>query len=1088
MNVKTMISLVEISCLKKFLFVLLILFPSILISQTIRINEFMASNSATLTDEDGEYSDWIEIYNSGSSSIDLFNWSLTDKADKPSMWKFPSVNIQPNGYLIIFASGKDRAISGSELHTNFKLGTEGEYLALINQDGNYISSFSPFFSEQYKDISYAYFDGDYLYSESPTPGEANKLSENQRLPEPTFSHSRGFYEAPFNVTISSGLTSALIYYTTDGSEPGTNNGILYSSPILISTTSLLRAVVIKPGLPSSRISTSTYLFLDDVIKQPSNPEGYPDKWGSYYEFSGTATADYEMDPDITQNPLYAPFIKESLLSLPTMSIVTDKNNLFSHDTDPNKGGIYIYTGPYNSFGNGWERPASVEYFDNEGVNQFQIDCGLRVHGGASRQPEKTPKHSLRLTFRSDYGFSKLQFPLFGDGESSFNSIVLRAGYGNSWLHFNRSERLRHQLIRDVWAKDTQNDMGQYGGRGTYVHLYLNGMYWGIYNPTERLDDDYGESYFGGNKDNYDVIKDNAEVADGNITAWNNLMNLAKQGMDSQDNYMRLQGKNPDGTDNPGYPAYIDIENFIDYMILNFYGANWDWDGHNWVAIRNRVQPGKGFKFFSWDAEHVLRELNENSISKNNNNRPTGLFRLLLNNNEFKKLFADRVQLHCFNGGALTPQATAERWMKRADNLNMAIIAESARWGDYRRDVHQWSNGPYELYTKEHWLDHQAFLINTYFPQRTDVFINQLKDAKLFPTINGPKFLINDNEVKSNIVNTGDQLSMNNSYGTIYYTIDGTDPVINDNVNPTSISYTGPIEISNSIHIKARLFYRNEWSALSEMVFMVESDLNDLKVTEIHYHPLEEADVDHKLLEFIELKNTGTTSLDLSGVQFVKGISYTFPLNTVLDVGSFIVLASSKEHFSNRYGFSPFDQYEGNLDNSGERIVLTSVSGDTIISIRYYDKSPWPEEADGDGYSLVTTEINPTGDQNDPANWRISSQIHGSPGRDDDASTSVEENDELIPVLYNLEQNYPNPFNPSTSISFAIPNESKVRLEIFNILGQRVDLLIDSMLPAGIYKSVWNASALSSGVYFYKLSAKSVDGLEFNKVKKMLLMK
>ena len=280
---------------------------------------------------------------------------------------------------------------------------------------------------------------------------------------------------------------------------------------------------------------------------------------------------------------------------------------------------------------------------------------------------------------------------------------------------NNSERIRMQLVRDLWGKDTQLDMGYPSGHNTYVQLYLNGMYWGIYNPTERIDKDFAKEYLGGNEDDYDIIKDYSEVVDGNITAWNEMMKLAKTDMVNNVNYQRIQGKNPDGTINPNYEAYVDVEDLIDYMILNFYGTNLDWDHHNWIAVRNRIEPGKGFKFFSWDAEHILEDVSSNVLDENNSNCPSYLFQRLLKNPDFKKLFADRIQLNCFNGGALTYSSALKRWMKRSDEVEPAIIAESARWGDYRRDVHNWAGGPYDLYDKEYWLAEKSFMVNEYFP-------------------------------------------------------------------------------------------------------------------------------------------------------------------------------------------------------------------------------------------------------------------------------------------------------------------------------------------------------------------------------------
>jgi len=1089
--------------------VLTLLLPLLLAAQSVRLNEFMALNNSTITDTDGEYSDWIEIFNPTNAAVSLENWSVTDDRNIPQKWFFPVVSIAADSYLVIFASGKDRRDPARELHTNFKLSGDGEYLTLIDSAGNPVSAFDPAFPAQQPDLSWAYFDGDYFATTIPTPGSANQLGEGQILSTLVFSQPHGFYDSPFEVAITSTVSGVSIYYTTNGDTPDSQTGLLYTAPISITTTTVLRAIAVKSEKLTSSVGTVTYLFLKDVINQPNDPPGYPAEWGPYVAINGNAIADYEMDPEITQDSKYSGLIETALLSLPTISIVTDISNLFAHSTDPDSGGIYIYTGPADEggaeLGGGWERPASVEYFSSNNPENFQINCGLRIHGGHSRRPEKTPKHSFRLIFRSAYGAGRLNFPLLGDAATtSFNTIVLRAGFGNTWTHWRHSERIRTQLIRDIWGKDTQLAMGHPASHGTYVHLFLNGIYWGIYNPTERIDRVFAETYLCGSADDYDIIKDYNEVAEGNRESWDELWQLAKRGLSSTENYQRIQGKNPDGSFNPDYPALLDVVNFIDYMILNFYGGNWDWDHHNWIAVRNRVKPGKGFQFFSWDAEHILEDVNENFLDLKNSNCPSDLFQRLRQNADFRRLFADRVQLHCFNGGALTPEAASARWMKRAEQIELAIIAESARWGDYRRDVHPYQFGDtFMLYTKEHWHAEQDFVINEYFPQRTNVFINQLKQAGLFPQLTAPQLLINGTPVSQNpcVITSGDTLTMSVSIGQIYYTTDGSDPVTSAAVGTTSqitsttinseisngrltasaIEYSAPLELTRSTYIKARNYQNNVWSALREVIFSVPSEIYNLKITEIYYHPLTKDSLDDRCFEFLEIQNYGDSPLDLSGVKFTDGITYTFPAATILLPEIYLVLAADQTHFPQRYGFPAFAEYQGSLDNAGEQIVMTTANGDTLIAMQYDDHAPWPALADGQGYSLVA--INPEADPNDPANWRISLLLHGSPGRDDRMSKLTDEPSEIRPSHFDLSQNYPNPFNPITSIAFKIAADTQVHLQIYNIRGERVAMPVNQKLAVGNYAIHWDASRFPSGIYFYVLNAGN-----FTDVKKMMLLK
>ncbi|MEM7386173.1 MAG: lamin tail domain-containing protein, partial [Verrucomicrobiota bacterium] len=139
----------------------------------LRINEFVASNRTGLIDEDGDHPDWIEIYNSGPDVVDLAGWSLTDDADEPTKWGFPAVNLEGKGYLLVFASGKDRVESKSP-HTNFKLSSEGEYLGLSNPDGEQVSSLTPTFPALARDTSYGLDDSlAFRYWRTPTPGSMN---------------------------------------------------------------------------------------------------------------------------------------------------------------------------------------------------------------------------------------------------------------------------------------------------------------------------------------------------------------------------------------------------------------------------------------------------------------------------------------------------------------------------------------------------------------------------------------------------------------------------------------------------------------------------------------------------------------------------------------------------------------------------------------------------------------------------------------------------------------------------------------------------------------------------------------------------
>jgi hypothetical protein len=172
----------------------------------------------------------------------------------------------------------------------------------------------------------------------------------------------------------------------------------------------------------------------------------------------------------------------------------------------------------------------------------------------------------------------------------------------------------------------------------------------------------------------------------------------------------------------------------------------------------------------------------------------------------------------------------------------------------------------------------------------------------------------------------------------------------------------------------------------------DSTLYNLRITEIMYHPDYIDSTGEDSLEFIELKNTGATALTLTDVAFTDGIAYAFSAGTILQPGAFFVLASDVNWFKERYSFEPSGTYSGQLRNSGETITLQDVkSGITIISITYADDAPWPPNADGDGWSMVTKAPDPAlSDMNNPAAWRQSFRLNGSPGKDDPGPVYINE--------------------------------------------------------------------------------------------------
>lgn len=795
---------------RSFLVSLILLLSTHLLaeSQKVIITEFMAINSNGLFDEDSDRSDWLELHNNTDAALNLNGWYLSDNARNLKKWQFPAVIIPKGGYLIVFASNKNRIDPTKTLHTNFKLTGTGEFLAISEPDTTVSFSYQSYPSQR-QDVSFGIFQNEKVYFTTATPGAENVAGT---LPfAPNFSAKRGFYEASIDVTLSLPGGNGSIYYTTNGTRPSKTTGTLYTAPVRITTTTPLSAITVNSENQSSEIISNTYFYLKDIISQPSNPVGYPSSWKTEKE-TVALPADYQMDPRVTNSAAYKDLMENSLTSLPTMNIVTNIGYLFSDKEDATTGGIYIYTGLPHTESKAWERPASVEYLDTKTQKEFQLNCRLKLHGGNSRRPTNSPKHGFELTFKSSYGPSKLNFNLFDEKEATneLNSLVLRAGYNYTWVKNSAVQQAPAQYIQDSWAKTTQLDMGHPAAHEKFVHLYLNGLYWGVYNISEELNKDFMESYLGGNELDYDVVKEKETTvpSDGTMVAWNALKSQIS-GVETNVNYQKIQGNNADGSVNPAYQNLLDIDNYIDYMLMNYYIGNQDWDANNWTVGRNRISNDAGFKFFSWDAETSMVALSDNRIITGSAGNPTAFMQYLKKNADFKVRIADRIKKHLLDmGGALTPSVIAERYNKLADEIDMAIISESARWSDWFT--------PNTPYTKnDHWIPRKNALLNDYFPARTDILLAQLKSASLYPSVQAPVFTH-----QSGDFNAAFNLGMSPNSGTIYYTLNGTDPrvEISGATSTASTSYTGTINIGATVTVKARAKSGSEWSAITEAVY------------------------------------------------------------------------------------------------------------------------------------------------------------------------------------------------------------------------------------------------------------------------------
>jgi len=580
----------------------------------------------------------------------------------------------------------------------------------------------------------------------PTPGGPNDTPGVVGFVADTgFSRDRGFYDAPFEVTITTETPGATIRYTIDGSAPALDNGRPYTGPVQVESTTTLRAAAFKEAHGPTNVDTHTYIFPSDVVRQTG--PGFPTSWGG-------AAADYEMDPDVVDDPAYRDTIEDDIVTtIPTLSIVMDGDDLFG------PFGIYSNTAQR---GQNWERPCSIEMIfpddraAGDDQDSEQLDCGIRIFGFGSRPHFATLKHSMRLLFKRRYGASRLRFEFFPGFEvESLDEVVLRAQNSRGW-NDSTAEILRTQYIRDAWSRYTARDMGKLTTSSTYVNLYLNGLYWGLYNPVERPTAAFLEAHLGGDEDDYDALNARVgqiEVLDGSREAWDALVARAREGPTTLADYEAIAES-------------LDVPDLADYMLINFYTGNRDWTGVNGNNMRVVGEPGApvgGFKSFCWDMEYSIWNVTDNVLSVlTQHDTPATVHAFLTSNEEYRLAFADRAHKHLRGGGALTPLEAANRWMDRSLEINGAVVGESARWGDRRRE---------RPYTRDiEWSAERDRLMTAYFPQRADILVDQLRQARLYTDLEPPTFNRNGGHIDPGFV-----LDMTAPAGRLLFTTDGSDP-------------------------------------------------------------------------------------------------------------------------------------------------------------------------------------------------------------------------------------------------------------------------------------------------------------------------
>ena len=411
--------------------------------QQIIINEIMSSNLSTITDIDGEYSDWIELHNKGPQSFSLAGCYLSDDINNIVKWEFPDVQISPGDYLLIWASGKNKIGENGEIHTNFKIKVTGENLFLVSYNGSTILDHVEK-TKLLNDVSAGRSienNNEWRIFTEATPGSANAPNSFIGICEsPEFSHDRGYYSGSFYLTLTAVNADDQLFYTIDGSEPD-QNSTLYTGAIYINMSTPFRVKVFNGDYLSGQVITKSFLFVETT-------------------------------------------------SISSISLVTNHNNLWGST------GIYQY--PLLD----QERPVHIEYFEENGDSGFNLDAGVKIHA-----PDTRSQKSLRLYARARYGTKQIKYKIFDDKNiDKFKCLILRNG-GNDGTELKKTQirdmfthNLYHQINKDygyaagktVHVYINGNYWGIYNLRERQDEHYIQENFGYKKEEVDFLEFDYGE--------------------------------------------------------------------------------------------------------------------------------------------------------------------------------------------------------------------------------------------------------------------------------------------------------------------------------------------------------------------------------------------------------------------------------------------------------------------------------------------------------------------------------------------------------------------------------------------------------------------
>jgi len=1127
------------------------------IGQNIQINEVVSSNT-TFLDEDSDSPDWIELYNPTQEDISITEWSITDREDNPK-WLFGETILPADGYLLIWASGKDRA--NSYPRTLVDLGDEWKYLtpsqplshtwtSIDFNDSNWSTGPSGFgYSDgddatilssstrsifvrkeiniddiskveslildiDYDDGFVAYLNGEEVARDNMSQDNPNfndfSITDHEAImyqggrPD-RFNIEKSMLVNGKNVLAVSGhnisttssdltlipmLTAEFNEPTTVGIDPPTylnfeNAGVHTNFKISASETIYLydkegnevsslfagnapadvsygirpsdqQFIYYEEPTPGSKNSESGFegVLMGDIVFSHDGGQysddfqltlSSPDEGGIIlYTTDATIPTSssnvYSTPISINKNTVvraklfssgYIPsktetkaYILDKSHEIPVISLVTEPDNFFSDEK-----GIYVLGNgffpnfPYegSNIWEDWERPVHVSLFEKDGTS-LQFDAGTKIFGGWSRALDQ---RSLSVFARGEYGTSEIDYPLFPDQPyEKYQAFVLRNS-GNDFLNSN---------IRDITLTSLMEGTGMEFQSYRSVATYINGEYWGFFNMREKMNEHFLASRHNIDPVKIDILGPFDELIQGSDTDFKNMLAfLETNSLVSEENYQFIADQ-------------VDIDNFIMHHVAQIYFDNKDWPGNN--NKQWRPHGGKwrwmlfdtDFGFGIWDNNAYEVNTLDFALEANgpfwpNPPSSTLLFRRLVANidfrNKFINQFADELN------SRFLPEKVEQHIENSALNIASEVLDHYNRWGG-SIDQH---------YTKVE----QMIRFGNLRPSRIK---NHIKSQFNIPAHHQITLQVN-NPIQGYIQVNSLKLLEPFWKGDYF-----------ENVPITITAFPKPgYEFSHWAGSGSSTDQTLKVDMHSDLaftaIFVPSDDEQAVIINEINYKSSDEYDTG----DWIELHNPNNTPIDLSNWVITdeeKENGFSIPENTILQGNDYLILAGSQSKLEAIHDDVNYtiDDLSFGLSSEGETVRLYDPEGILRDSVTYGVTDPWPELANGQGYTLELKS--PNLDNSLPENWATIHNL-GSPGKTNQEVTHSEDENLSINI-----KRYPNPFENKVQIDISVIKAGSFSAKLYNRNGELMETMHDQQISAGKHTISSDLGHLASGLYILEV--------------------